>query len=313
MLDSRIINFFELLLSKKVPGLEPVFAPRRDSWVSYPFIEKELGVDAEFALRLLDDLHRLGYLDREFYDKVQFCPACNSQALRLITSCIKCASPNLVRQQMLVHKRCNYTAPERVFLRGSGRSCPKCRRELTLIGDDYDRAGVQFECQTCGELMAAPGEKWHCRDCGRSYEKDDVRELVMYRYLPNHAQLAQLRAQRIPKAKVRECLVREGYEIQEDVHIIGRSGAEHRLDMLAAKRTGPLEHRIVVGFASAEKAVDSEEVIKLYAKAYDVNAQDIILIAAPKLAEDALQFAEHYHIKVYSADALDRFDFPVPI
>jgi hypothetical protein len=62
----------------------------------------------------------------------------------------------------------------------------------------------------------------------------------------------------------------------------------------------------VVGFANGAEEVDSEEVIKLYAKAYDVNAQDIIMVASPKLSEDARQFASHYHIKVYNADELDQ-------
>lgn len=309
--DTNIIRFFELLLDKKVSGLEPVFAPRRDTWVSYPFVEQELGVDADYAVRLLEDLSRLGYLDRQFYDKLRCCPACNSQALKLITICRKCGSAHLLRQQLLIHKSCNYTATEPGFLKNGTRICPKCQGELTLIGSDYELAGVRFHCQECHETMAAPAERWYCRDCHRSYEKGDVRELVLFRYVPNHTQLTKLRLERIPKARVREYLIREGYEIQEGVRVTGRSGAEHQLDILAHKRTGPLEHRIVVGFASAETAVDSEEVIKLYAKAYDVNAQDIILVAAPKLSEDAIQFAQHYHIRVYNADALDRLDIPI--
>jgi hypothetical protein len=145
-----------------------------------------------------------------------------------------------------------------------------------------------------------------------TYQKGDVRELVLYCYMLDQVQIAKLRVERIPKARVREFLTHEGYDIQEAVQTTGRSGAEHRIDLMATKHSGPLEHRIVVGFANAAEAVDSEEVIKLYAKAYDVSAQDIIMIASPRLSEDALQFASHYHIKVYNADDLDRMDVQLP-
>ena len=71
---------------------------------------------------------------------------------------------------------------------------------------------------------------------------------------PPQAQMSRLRVERIPKARVREFLTREGYEIQESVQTTGRSGAEHRIDLLATKRSGPLEHRVVVGFSSAERS-----------------------------------------------------------
>jgi len=304
--DPKVIRLFELLLEKKAAVIEPVLAPRRDTWVSYPFAETALGSDPEYAAQLLEDMHRLGYLDRRFHGKLHLCPACNSQDLRLVEVCSKCGSPHVIRQKFIEHKNCGYVGPADDFHKNGGRVCPKCRVELTLVGSDYTLQGARYRCQDCTELCAALTERWSCRACRRTCEKGDVRELVMYDYVLNQGQLAKLRVDRIPKARVREFLVREGYEVQEGVQATGRSGAEHRIDLLASKRSGPLHHRIVVGFASAEEAVDSEEVIKLYAKAYDVNAQDIILVASPKLSDDAGQFAEHYHIKVYNSDQLDR-------
>jgi hypothetical protein len=304
--DPKVIRLFELLLEKKVTGLEPVLSPRRDAWVSYPFAETALTADTEYTTQLLEDLHRLGYLDREFFEKMQLCPACNSQDLRLVGVCRKCSSPHLLRQKLLEHKNCGYAGAEGDFIKNGSRVCPKCRVELTLVGSDYSILGPRYRCENCGELSESLVEQWLCRSCRRTYAHGDLRELVLYRYVLNQEQLAKLKVERIPKARVREFLVREGYEVQEGVQETGRSGAEHKIDLLASKRSGPLQHRIVVGFASGEDAVDSEEVIKLYAKAYDVNAQDIILIASPRLSPDAEQFAQHYHIKVYNSNELDR-------
>ncbi len=311
--DPKVVRLFEILTERDAPALEPEFAPRRDGWVSYPLAEEQLEADSEYTMRLLEDLHRLGYLHREFSDRIQFCPACNSQDLKLVTYCPKCRSAHLVRKRVIVHKSCGYEGPEADFSQGETRICPKCRIELVLVGGDYLSRGSRYSCGQCGEVVEVPDERWTCRSCRRVFEKNDIRDLVMYRYVLNQAQLAKLRVERIPKARVHEFLAREGYDIQETAHAVGKSGAEHEIDLLATKRSGPLEHRLVVGFASAEKEVDSEEVIKLYAKAYDVDAQDVILVVSPRLSEDAQHFARHYHMKVLDAEQLSRPDVTISI
>ncbi len=304
--DPKVIKLFELLLEKNPGVAEPVFAPRRDGWLSYPLVESALGVDAEYAIQLLEDLRRLGYLERRFRDKLYLCPACNSQDLKLVGVCPRCSSRHVVRESFVEHMNCGHTAPAVEFYRSGVRTCPKCRVELVLVGSDYLLHTGRYRCEYCGDSFDRPLEQWFCRVCQRSCGQWEVRELVMYDYLLNEQELARLRSERIPKAKVKDFFLREGYEVKEGVQVTGRSGAEHRIDLLASKRVGPSQHRVVVGFACAQQAVDSEEVIKLYAKAYDVNAQDIIMVVAPKLSEDAEQFAQHYHIRVYGHDQLDR-------
>uniref|UniRef100_A0A7V3PTI8 Thaumarchaeal output domain-containing protein n=1 Tax=candidate division WOR-3 bacterium TaxID=2052148 RepID=A0A7V3PTI8_UNCW3 len=304
--DSKILKLFELLVEKNLNCIEPVFAPDTTNGISYPIVESQLDVDSEYATQLLKDMCSLGYLQRQFAERVYFCPACNSTDLRLVLYCPKCNSPELYRTRLFRHRTCNYTAPADDFLRHGQRICPKCRNELLLLGSDYDDLGNRYRCPDCKEITRAPVERWNCHSCGRTYEKDGIRELILYKYTLNPAQVTRLRQERIPRARVRELLAQEGYEIQESVNVKGRSGAVHLIDMLADKRNGPLEHRVVIGFATGVENVDSEAVIKLYAKAYDVNAQDIILIASPKLSEEAAQFAQHYHIKVYTPDRIDQ-------
>ena len=311
--DPRVVRLFDLIAGSGKPAFEPVFAPSSDGWASYPAVEQHLGVTAGYANRLLDDLYRLGYLRREFHECVQFCPNCNSRDLKLIRRCPKCSSRHLNRRRMLEHKSCGMCAPEEDFEQTSGRVCPKCRTEITLLGTDYEELGTRHYCGDCLQPVEAPVEEWLCGNCRQITGKSMLREEILCRYTLNQAQLARLRVERIPKARVSSFLEREGYEVQETVRTVGRSGAEHEIDLLATKRSGPLEHRIVVGFVSADKPVESEEVIKLYAKAYDVNAQDIIMVASPGLSEDARNFADHYHIKVFDAEQLNRSDVELEV
>lgn len=306
--DSKILKLLDELAHGEVAELIPIFDPKSPKYVFYPLANKILGESNNYNLQLLNDLTRLGYLDKKFYDKILFCPVCNSTDLRYATYCPKCGSGYILRSLVFEHPSCGYLGVEQEFLNGISHICPKCRRELNLIGSDYNSPGYYYKCFNCNELSAVPVEKWHCRDCAAIFNKDEIKEMCLFSYTINEEKKGRLPVEQIPKNRIAELLMHNGYEVQSGVKITGRSGAEHEIELLAIKHSGPFEHRIVVGFATAETEVDSEEVIKLYAKGYDVNAQDIILVALPRLSPDAIHFARHYRIQVFEAADLDKIE-----
>jgi hypothetical protein len=306
--DSKVIKLLDQLTHGEVTELTPVFDPKSAKCVEYPVANKILEQSNSFTLQLLEDLTRLGYLVKKFYDKIFFCPVCNSTDLRYSTYCPKCGSGYILRSLVFEHPSCGFIGTEKEFKNETGHLCPKCQRELHLIGSDYNSPGYYYKCYNCNELSIAPVEKWHCRQCSAIFKKDEIREVCLFSYAINLDKKGALPVEQIPKNRIANFLIQDGYEVQTSVKVTGRSGAEHEIDLLATKQSGPFEHRIVIGFASAEKEVDSEEVIKLYAKAYDVNAQDIILIALPHLSPDAVHFARHYRIRVFEADDLDKIE-----
>lgn len=306
--DPKILKLFAALLNGENRELIPVFSPKLEKGIDYPFAREVLEKSPAFTIQLLDDLTRNGYLKKKFYNKILVCPICRSTDLHYLTFCPKCGSEFILKSQVLEHFSCGLIAPVEEFMNETSYFCPKCHRELKMIGSDYNNPGFYYKCQECGELVINPVEKWRCAPCQTTFRKEEVKELALYSYEINRTSLEQIHKERIPKDRIQEILLRDGYEVQSSVKVMGRSGAEHEIDLLATKKSGPFEHRIVVGFAQAENEVDSEEVIKLYAKAYDVNAQDIILIAIPRLSNDAIHFTKHYRIKVFELADLDTLE-----
>ena len=306
--DSKVLTLLEKLTKGEVNELIPVFDPKSAKCVAYPFADEILGQANRFTLQLLEDLSRLGYLNKKFYDKILFCPVCNSTDLQYTTDCPKCGSGYILRTLVYEHTSCGFIGTEKEFKNEVGHTCPKCHRELNLIGSDYNSPGYYYKCYNCGELSVSPVEKWCCRQCSTVFKKEEIREVCLFSYSISSEKREKIQAERIPKDRIAELLTRDGYDVESSIKVTGRSGAEHEIDLMATKRSGPFEHRIVVGFASAEHEVDSEEVIKLYAKAYYVNAQDIIMIAVPKLSPDASHFARHYRIKVFEGADLERVE-----
>jgi hypothetical protein len=302
--DPRLAKLFDLLAKGEPKEITPVFTPKSEVFCRYPWAESVLGMPIRHTNRVLEDLARGGYLKRQFYNKIIFCPVCNSQDLHFATLCPKCGSGHIVSTRVIEHSACGMLATEDEFRNGIGFACPKCHRELRLLGSDYQMPGVYFKCHACAELTQKPLEKWRCSNCHEEMERDEIRELCLYSF-----QLSEVPAEpdipgSIPRGQIEEFLGHEGYEVQRNVKVTGRSGAEHDIDLLAVKNSGSYEHRLVVGFATHDSEIDSEEVIKLYAKAYDVNAQDIVMVAIPRLSEDAIQFASHYRIRVLDAEDL---------
>jgi hypothetical protein len=102
-----------------------------------------------------------------------------------------------------------------------------------------------------------------------------------------------------------EHLKRHGYEVEEKTAAKGRSGAEHKIDVLATRDEGIVTHRIAIGLAADDKPLELGKVFDFDAKAYDIGIQDKVFIAAPELSQEAKQFAERQRIKVFKVEKLD--------
>jgi hypothetical protein len=306
--NPRLVQLFELLVKGEAPEIAPVFSTKSPAFCRYPLAESTLGLPPAQTHQLLNDLVRNSYLKRQFYDKIVLCPACNSRDLRFLTLCPKCRSRHLLHSKVFEHLSCGTIAAEDDYARDGACVCPKCRVVLHLLESDYRMPDGYFKCHDCGELTDRPVTKWRCEKCQSEMDQGELHELCLYSLQLNEVQSYRLRSLTIPRSQIEAILTREGYDIQRDAKVVGRSGAVAEIDLLATRNNNSVEHRVVIGFAAGEEAVDSEEVIKLYAKAYDVNAQEIILIALPCLSEDARQFAQHYHIRVLDDADLSQLE-----
>jgi len=100
------------------------------------------------------------------------------------------------------------------------------------------------------------------------------------------------------KAQLLKSLTEHGYKIEEKAKVKGISGAEHNFDILAYIDESLITHPMSVDFLSADDEVGIEPVSLLDARAQDTGIVRKVLIASPKLSDEAMQFAEKQHIKV---------------
>ncbi|UCD72810.1 MAG: hypothetical protein JSW01_04985, partial [Candidatus Bathyarchaeota archaeon] len=82
----------------------------------------------------------------------------------------------------------------------------------------------------------------------------------------------------------------------------GRSGAEHLFDIVAS-RDGK---NIVFAVTTGPTERDPRPVLSFFAKTYDVPAEREVLIAIPRLPEDARKLAETYGIEYMEVETTEE-------
>lgn len=157
--------------------LSAAYAPKSHGLVSYNTTLRG-SVVAREAQALCDQ----GLMTREFFDRFHVCGRCQSARLNVREECAKCRSADLVEEPYLHHFKCAFQGPESEFRHGNDLICPKCRRELSHFGYDYDRPGTMVVCQACGHSASEPAVGFVCLDCGAHADSESCNTRDVYSY-----------------------------------------------------------------------------------------------------------------------------------
>jgi len=158
-------------------------------------------------------------------------------------------------------------------------------------------------------LIVVPGlgeeaEKFASQQRIKVLEVRDL-ETVLASGAPKPSELKRKPFEFKSKSQLIKYLDRLGYKITENAEVQGRSGAKHKLDILATKDDSLVTHHIAIGIERAEKAVELDRVFDFDDKAYDIGILDKVFIAVPELTREARQFARRQKIRVFEVKELE--------
>ncbi|MGD0353493.1 MAG: GspE/PulE family protein [Dehalococcoidia bacterium] len=101
------------------------------------------------------------------------------------------------------------------------------------------------------------------------------------------------------RAQLLKSLTERGYKTEEKVKVNGISEAEHIFDVLAYVDDGLITHPVSIDFLSADDEVGIEPLSLIDSRAKDTGIVRSLIVASPKLSDEARQFAEKQQIKVF--------------
>ncbi len=290
--------FLSKFLSGEINKVEPTYDPKHG--YRFPVVEAIVGAPSS-AEEFLKHLFDVGILKRELYDKVIYCPHCNSANVSVRYCCPYCMSFNVRKSSLIEHLQCGYIDTQERFQMGEKLACPRCHKELTKPDVDYKKAGMWCTCNECSKSFDIPVPFHFCRDCRKSFTFEEALYKDVYSYSLNEDVIKEASLGWILVAPIRDFLQSRGFEVKSPGFLKGKSGTSHTFD-ITASRDGVSGKIIVIDLAtSTDDIVSEQSVIAMFAKVYDVAPDKACLIAIPKISENGRKLAALYKIELIEA------------
>ena len=299
------------ILAGKINEIKPTTDLATELGFTCPQVEGLLGLTTHEAITTLEFLANEDILEKHPYDKLLFCPRCQSPSLKPGLGCPKCGSGNIARGRILEHFSCRNNSLEDDYA-GNGKCiCPKCKQELRFLGTDYQSLGINYKCRECGGISKEAALSWQCLQCSLLFPEGEAKETVIYSYRLYEEKRRWLEFELGEKTRFVDFIRNRGYEVAENAKVNGttKSGANHVLDILARRDDGLITYTIGIGILidSWGQDVGLAEIFAFDNKVYDLGIHDKVLVVLPKLSAEAMQFAQQQRIKVIEEKDLETF------
>ena len=303
--NTEVALLLERMLEGYINELTPRWAITTELGFGYPEAEEIVNPNNEVTYKILQRLYDAGILKRYFFDKISRCPNCNYINLSLRYTCVRCGSRKLIRDEVIEHYDCAHVDLSRRFETPDGRLvCPKCHKELKQLGLDYSRPGVMYECRDCGDITGSPYQRLLCLNCGALIKKEESVLDDVWSFTLNHETKYLLIELLNPKRTILRLLADIGFNVeagdQVEGRLRGKSGVLHYFDVYAERDSD----RLLIEFVTDENQVEINAVYDLIAKARDLDANIVALLAFPVASPEAKKFAEYHNISLLEGENL---------
>ncbi|MGI0087700.1 MAG: response regulator [Nitrosotalea sp.] len=103
------------------------------------------------------------------------CNLCNSVMIEQDFHCPSCNSNNFSHAKLIEHFKCGNVTPENTY---ENNICPKCRKELKIIGVDYKTIDNFYICNNCKNKFPEPSVKYICGKCNNTFRIEQAKWLT---------------------------------------------------------------------------------------------------------------------------------------
>lgn len=100
------------------------------------------------------------------------CNLCGSVRIEQRFHCPSCSSNDFGQARLIEHFKCGNVTPEDTY---KDNICPKCRKELKIIGVDYRIFDNFHICKNCKEKFPEPSVTYVCEKCNSRFGIEQAR------------------------------------------------------------------------------------------------------------------------------------------
>lgn len=297
--NNNIPILLERLANNRIEKLEPKLDLKHG--FKYPEAEEILQLPPEDTKDILDELAKIGVLDKEFKDKLVKCPICDSLSVATRHHCPYCDSLQIDREKLIEHLVCGNIDMEAKYRKNDELICPKCHLPLRSKGIDYRRVGAWYDCQECKRRFDTPKIRHHCLDCGAIFTVREAELSDAYTYTMNKDAQAEFKRSHTLIKALKKALEEKDYKVLIPGIVEGESGNTHTFSLYASKG----DDSIALEIEALNDYIDETEVMALVAKILDVKPKRPILMVS-NIRDREKNLAKRYNIETIQGDTVEE-------
>ncbi len=287
------------LLSWTIQGHERISPALGKDQDRFPEVSRILG-SPESSTALLEELASAGFYQKVKVATKAICPECGDAKISVSQVCPLCESPDIEKADRIEHYACGCIDQEEKFHREGQLICPRCEKELRIIGTDYQRVEDIFFCNQCKRDTSILKVIGRCADHNHTFSYDKVDLKPVYGYVFNESLREEVTAQCLLERPLAEFIESMGYKTETLATLRGGTGAEHTFNIVASGGG----KTAVITITSGVDEVGRESVLNFFAELFDVKVDQGILVAMPRLSKDARTLAKLYAINFVEGETI---------
>ena len=140
--------------------------------ISLARISEYTGKKSEEVLEYLKELKDKGKVIQIESIKEISCNICNSVKIGQNFSCPSCNKTNFKQGRLIEHFKCGNVSVEDSY---TNNICPKCHKDIKIIGVDYKVIDNYYVCKDCGEKFPEPTIDYMCIKCNNKFKLEQAK------------------------------------------------------------------------------------------------------------------------------------------
>lgn len=140
--------------------------------ISLARISEDTGKKREEVLEYLTKLKDTGKVVQIENIKEISCNMCDSVKIGQNFSCPSCNKTNFKQGKLIEHFKCGNVSVEDSY---KNNTCPKCHKEIKIIGVDYKAIDNYYICKDCAEKFPEPIIEYVCIRCNNKFKLEKAK------------------------------------------------------------------------------------------------------------------------------------------
>jgi response regulator of citrate/malate metabolism len=140
--------------------------------ISLAWISEYCNLKREETMNYLKELISKGKASKLEDIKEISCSNCGSVKIGQTFHCPSCNSHNFKHGSLIEHYHCGNFSEEASY---KDNMCPKCRKEIKILGVDYRLLKNYYSCHDCSNKFSEPTNDYLCLKCNSKFKLDDAK------------------------------------------------------------------------------------------------------------------------------------------